>query len=54
MKIGEEVCIINSLLHAATVTGYVLTGADQPRTGRDRTHYSSLLGQMLTFLIRTR
>ena len=54
MKIGEEVCFIKYLLHATRVTGFIVAGTDQPRTGRDRTRYSGVLHQTLTFLTRAR
>lgn len=37
------------LLYVARVTGLVMAGADQSRTGRDRTHYSGVLDHTLTF-----
>lgn len=49
MKIGEEVCFTKCLFHDTWVTDLIVAGADQSRTGRDRTHYSGVLDQTLTF-----
>lgn len=54
MKIGEEVRIIEMLIACCKSDRLHMTGTDQPRAGRDRTHYNDVLDQMLTSLTRAR